>query len=257
MTPRKFKQVIWDYYAKYGRDLAWRKTTDPYRIVVSEVMLQQTQVDRVKPYYERFIKQFPTFRALAKAPTAEVLKAWQGLGYNRRALNLQKLAREVVTKYKGKLPADPVLLDELPGIGTGTAGSIAAFAFDKPTPFIETNIRRVFIHAFFAQKSQVHDDDILKLVEKTLDLKRAREWYYALMDYGSHLAKKVANPNRQSKHYSKQSKFEGSNRQLRGRILKGLLATPALSKKEMEQLAGSKTKLAHVLSELRREGFIR
>ncbi len=238
--------------------------------MVSEIMLQQTQVDRVKPYYDRFIKQFPTIRALARAEQSDVLRAWSGLGYNRRALNLYRLAQIVVKKYKGKLPSDPVLLDELPGIGKGTAGSIAAFVFNKPVAFIETNIRRVFIHHFHGineprnstkirtkSEKKISDSEILPLVEKTLDKKNPREWYYALMDYGAHLAYKVKNPNQRSKHYSKQSKFEGSNRQLRGRLLRFLLANPRATDVELLAIAGSKTKLARVMGELEKEGFIK
>lgn len=217
-------------------------------------MLQQTQVERVIPYYERFIKTFPTFTALAQARTKDVLLLWQGLGYNRRALNLQKLAQVVVSKHEGKLPATFEGLDALPGIGKGTAGSLSAFVFNKPVPFIETNIRRVFIHHFFKNRQEVCDDEILKLVEKTLPARRAKEWYYALMDYGSHLGKKVENPNRKSAHYGRQSRFEGSNRQLRGAILRGFLN--GLSETELERLAGSKTKLARVRGELEKEGFL-
>lgn len=233
-------------------------------------MLQQTQVERVKAYYERFIKDFPTFRALARAPVSRVLLGWQGLGYNRRALNLQKLAQIVVSEHEGKLPATFEELDALPGIGKGTAGSLSAFVFNKPVPFIETNIRRVFIHHFFKNRQEVRDDEILKLVEKTLpktpsgvragerawpsDGDRIRQWYYALMDYGSHLGKKVENPNRKSAHYGRQSRFEGSNRQLRGAILRGFLN--GLSETELERLAGSKTKLARVRGELEKEGFL-
>lgn len=275
-----FRKTVWDYYRTNGRDLPWRKTRDAYRITVSEIMLQQTQVERVIPYYERFIKQFPSFKALARAPVHQVLLGWQGLGYNRRALNLQRLAQIVTEKYKGKLPQTVSELDALPGIGAGTAGSLSAFVFNKPAPFVETNIRRVFIHHFFKNRKLVHDEDILKLVEKTLPktlkgvraserAKRAharrprawptrggefRQWYYALMDYGSHLGKKIENPNRRSKHYSKQSKFEGSNRQLRGRILKAVLASSPEA--DLLKLAGSKTKLAHVMGELRKEGLL-
>lgn len=270
-----FKKTVWDYYHKYGRELAWRRFPRPlpagrqgYRIVVSEIMLQQTQVDRVAPYYERFIKQFPSFAALARAPVNQVLLAWQGLGYNRRALSLQKLAQIVTEKYEGELPDTPEKLDELPGIGKGTAGSLSAFVFNKPVSFIETNIRRVFIHHFsgvianIANKTgnnangKIADEQLMPFIEKTMDMKSPREWYYALMDYGSHLGKKVANPNRKSEHYSKQSKFEGSNRQLRGAILRLVLREQKPTDRELLAVAGSKTKLAQVMGELRKEGFL-
>ena len=227
---------------------------DPYRIVVSEIMLQQTQTYRVEPKYLAFIKKFPNFRPLAKASTAEVLSAWQGLGYNRRALYLKKIAETVVKEYKGKLPSNSVELQKLSGIGPNTAGSIGAFAFNQPVVFIETNIRRVFIHFFFPKKQQVDDRDILKLVADTLDRKNSREWYFALMDYGATLRQaqgkllkgKFENPNRRSKHYAVQSKFEGSVRQTRGLILKTLLDGP-------RSLAGLSPE---IIADLEREGFV-
>jgi A/G-specific adenine glycosylase len=252
-----FQKIVWDYYRKYGRDLPWRNTKDAYRITVSEIMLQQTQVERVIPYYERFIKKFPSFKALARAPVNQVLLGWQGLGYNRRALNLQKLAQIVAEQYKGKLPDTVEELDALPGIGKGTAGSLSAFVFNKPVAFIETNIRRVFIHHFFADKKVVHDEDILKLVEKTADKKNAREWYYALMDYGSHLRKKVENPNRKSAHYSKQSKFEGSDRQLRGELLRNLLRKKEIDVKQFAKAHHEPVaRVKNILIMLREEGFL-
>ncbi len=258
MKEAAFRKTIRDYYIKHGRHaMKWRHTTDPYRIVVSEVMLQQTQVDRVALKYPEFIQQFPTFASLAKASVADVLGAWQGLGYNRRALNLKKLAEIVVKKYKGKLPQDPVLLDELPGIGQATACSIAAFAFNEPVVFIETNIRRVYIHFFFSNKKNVHDNDILELVEQTLDKNNSREWYWALMDYGSLLASTVKNPNRKSAHYSKQPKFEGSLRQVRGVILKLLVHDKKRTVASIvKQTAKSKEHVIEALASLEKDGFI-
>ena len=253
----RFKKTIKNYYRAHKRDFSWRRTTDPYRIVVSEIMLQQTQTHRVEPKFQNFIKKFPNFKTLAKASVSEVLLVWQGLGYNRRGLYLKKIAEAVVSEYKGKLPSDPVLLMQLPGIGPNTAGSIAAFAFNLPVVFIETNIRRVFIHFFFKDAKNVHDKDILNLVEKTLDRKNSREWYFALMDYGAMLAKTISNPNRQSKHYIIQSKFSGSDRQARGLILKTLLAGPAgvlALKKITERDAGT---LKKILTALKKEGFVR
>lgn len=253
---KSFQRLIWDYYRKYGRDLAWRNIQDPYRIVVSEIMLQQTQVERVSRMYPLFIKKFPSFRELGRAPVSQVLLAWQGLGYNRRALNLQKLAQIVSEKYKGKLPETVEELDALPGIGKGTAGSLSAFVFNKPVPFIETNIRRVFIHHFFADKKGVHDDEILRLVGKTVDAKNPREWYYALMDYGSHLGKKVENPNRRSRHYSKQSKFEGSDRQLRGELLREILKNGAIDEKKFAKAHHEPLpRVRRILKTLHMEGF--
>jgi A/G-specific adenine glycosylase len=190
-------------------------------------MLQQTQVSRIIPFYENFIKKFPDLDALARAKTADVLQAWQGLGYNRRALALQKLAKKIVEtkEYKGRLPRDRAALESLPGVGPYTAGAIRAFAFNEPEIFIETNIRRVFIHFFFPRGKKVTDAELHRYIERMLERKNPREWYYALMDYGAMLGDGAReNPNRRSAHYVRQSKFFGSDREIRGKILRMLLA---------------------------------
>lgn len=218
-----FRRTIRKFHTNHRRSMPWRETADPYCIVVSEIMLQQTQVERVQGKYPQFIARFPDFQTLADAPLAEVLVLWQGLGYNRRAVALKRIAETVTTDHGGLLPDSVETLRKLPGIGHATASAIAAFAFNKPAAFIETNIRRVFIHHFFDGRIDVHDDEILPLVEKTLDRKNPREWYYALMDYGASLKKSVPNPNRRSRHYTRQAKFEGSSRQKRGAILRFVL----------------------------------
>ena len=239
--------------------MVWRKTTDPYRIVVSEVMLQQTQVDRVTPKYKEFIKQFPNFSALARASLTDVLGAWQGLGYNRRALFLKKLAEIVVEKYKGKLPNDPEVLHALPGIGKATAGSIAVFAFNHPSVFIETNIRRVFIHFFFGDAKKVSDKDISALVENAVDQKNPREWYFALMDYGTMLTtKEKENPNRKSAHYIKQKKFIGSDRQVRGKIVALLVKQKSLTARvASRKISEPLERVEKIFGRLEKEGFVR
>ncbi len=256
MAPSDFKKEIRRYYRKNGRDFQWRRTTDPYRIVVSEIMLQQTQTARVEPKYRAFVREFPSFKALAKAPVSKVLAAWHGLGYNRRALYLKKLAEIVTGEYQGKLPEAPAELIKLPGIGKNTAGSVLAFAFNKPVPFIETNIRRVFIFFFFPKKKKIQDDKILELVTATLDTKNPREWYYALMDYGAMLTKATENPNRRSGHYAVQSKFEGSRRQTRGLVLKLLLNRPNRLSELVRASGKDRELMAAILSDLSREGFI-
>ncbi len=258
MTKKQFQKTIYSYYCAHRRDFPWRNTTDPYRIFVSEVMLQQTQAERVVPKYEAFIKKFPNFKKLSQAPTREVLSAWQGLGYNRRALALQKSAQIVVENYKGTLPDAPLVLDALPGIGVHTAGSIAAFAYNHPSVFIETNIRSVFIHFFFNDRGDVSDKELVPLVEKMLDQDNPREWYFALMDYGVMLKKTLGNPSRRSKHHAKQSKFIGSRRQVRGQILKLLLAhlkglTSVAIKK---QIGDSEHEIEEIIGELYQERFI-
>lgn len=249
----QFQEHIWDYYHDHRREMPWREDPNPYWVVVSEVMLQQTQVSRVLEKFPQFIDQFSSFAALAAASPADVIVAWQGLGYNRRALHLQKLAQSI----KGELPSDPAELIKLPGIGPGTAGSIAAFAYDAPVVFIETNIRRVFIHHFFEDQEGIDDKQLLPLVEEVLDREHPREWYYALMDYGTHLAKTVPNPNRRSKHHVVQSKFEGSDRQIRGAILRALLAESLDVTQLIEQTKCSDgARLAKVLAGLLKDGLI-
>ncbi len=249
------KKTIWDYYYQHQRDLPWRKTTDPYKILISEVMLQQTQVSRILQKYPIFIKTFPDFESLAKANLSDVLQVWKGTGYNRRALYLKQLAKIVVEKYNGILPDDLNVLETLPGIGHATASAVITYAFNKPIPFIETNTRRVFIYFFFPDKKSVRDKEIMKIVEKTLDRNNPREWYWALMDYGAMLAKTISNPNRKSTHYTVQSKFEGSNRQLRGRIISYLLEVKSAHKKRLERLFGD-NRLNHTLTTLMKEGFV-
>jgi A/G-specific adenine glycosylase len=226
---RSFRKKVLDHYERQGRDLPWRKRVNPYRVLVSEIMLQQTQVDRVIEKYREFLAAFPDFPALAKSPLPKLLKIWSGMGYNRRALALKVLAQKVVAEHKGKLPSDPEVLVSLPGIGPYTAGAISAFAFNRPVVFLDTNIRRVFIHEFFQDRGSVHDEELRPLIEQTLDRSDPRRWYNALMDYGSMLKQEHGNPNRRSAHYTRQSPFENSNRQVRGAILKALVQGPPLT----------------------------
>lgn len=237
-TYRRFRSIIFHYYFTHQRTFSWRSHITPYRVVVSELMLQQTQTIRVAEKFEPFINAFPDFNSLASSRFAEILTVWKGLGYNRRAKYLQDIAQMVIQQYGGSLPDDPDTLLLFPGIGPATAASICAFAYNAPTVFIETNIRTVFIHFFFAQKTSVHDRDILPLVKQTLDFQRPREWYYALMDYGVMLKKTKGNLGRRSSHYTKQSRFEGSDRQLRGKILQLLLDRQQLSSDELPRLLG-------------------
>jgi A/G-specific adenine glycosylase len=254
-----FRKEIYDYYKKAGRDLPWRKTFDPYHILVSEIMLQQTQVDRVIGKYHEFIGAFPDFKALNRASLTDVYKVWQGLGYNRRALSLKKIAGIILEKHDGKLPSSEEELMALPGIGKATASSIAAFGFNKPVLFVETNIRTVFIHHFFKNKTAIDDGEILPLLKQTLDKKAPGKWYSALMDYGAMLKKKYPNPSRKSAHYSRQSPFKGSRREIRGAILKILLVKYSLNKNRIvRKLAGKDEKIVHeVLREMCTEGLLR
>jgi A/G-specific adenine glycosylase len=230
---RQFRKTVYNHFQRHGRKLPWRRDYDTYHVFVSEIMLQQTQVDRVKPKYDRFIKELPDFSALARAPLAKVLLLWQGLGYNRRALNLKRAAEIIMRDYNGTLPASPELLETLPGIGKATAASISAFAYNKPVVFLETNIRTVLIHHFFKNRKSVHDEKLLPLAEMLLDRNNPRTWYSALMDYGTMLKKHYGNSARRSAGYKKQSRFEGSRRQKRGRILQILIEKKEITSGEL------------------------
>jgi A/G-specific adenine glycosylase len=253
----EFHNLIYDHFRRNRREMPWRQTSDPYRVLVSEIMLQQTQVQRVETKYQEFIAAFPDFPALARAQLPDVLRVWQGMGYNRRAMALQKIAQRVVTEYDGRLPDSVETLLTFPGIGAATAGAIVAFAFNKPTVFLETNIRRVFLHVFFPGREGVKDRELLPLVEKTVDEENPRWWYYALMDYGARLKKEAENPNRRSAHYTRQSPFEGSDRQIRSLILKTLLAKPRLSMSQLLKAVGRGAKRSkRIIDQLGEEGFL-
>jgi A/G-specific adenine glycosylase len=253
----RFRRHLYRFFHDQGRQLPWRDTADPYHILVSEIMLQQTQVGRVALKYEPFIQAFPDVFSLARAPLRDIMARWQGLGYNRRALALQGIARRLVAEFDGSLPASVDTLRTFPGIGEATAGALAAFAFNQPVVFIETNIRRVFLHCFFQGKNGVRDREILPLVDQTLDRERPRPWYYALMDYGAMLKGAAPNPNRRSAHHQRQAPFADSDRQIRGLILKALLKSPALSLEALVQAVGkSRARTTGIIHTLIKEGFL-
>jgi len=218
-----FVQQVRDYYHTHQRDLPWRKEINPYRVLVSEYMLQQTQVSRVIDKYNEWLRSFPTIFDLSSAPFEKVLTIWSGLGYNRRAKYIHTAAQLFVQKHRGIIPNDYDVLITTPGVGNATEQPIRCYALNEPVVFIETNIRTVYIHNFFPKSTEVSDKDLLPLIEKTLDKKNPREWYWALMDYGNYLKTTFKNPSRKSKHYVKQSKFEGSVRKTRGEILAEIL----------------------------------
>jgi len=239
----RFQKIILAWYRKHGRhDLPWRLPSDvsarasasvealakegaldPYKILVSEVMLQQTQIPRVIDKYREFLRTFPTVRALAAARVRDVLSCWQGLGYNRRALYLQRAAQQIMDQHQGIFPKTVAQLESLPGIGPYTARAVAVFSRNSPEILLETNIRRVMLHFFFPDQDRVPDSSLEPLLQKILYKKDPRAWYWALMDYGAGPLKKIMNPNRRSKHYSKQSKFEGSRRYVRAKVVSLLL----------------------------------
>ena len=248
---------IWNFYRNSGRNFVWRNVEDPYKVVVSEIMLQQTQTARVAQKYPQFIEIFPSFQSLAAASFLDVLSAWQGLGYNRRAKFLHQLAVRVVTVHNGKLPHLPEELVKLPGIGPNTAGSVAAFAYNVPTVFIETNIRSVFIHHFFKADEYIHDRHILPLVAATVDRLDARNWYYALMDYGVMLKQLHGNPSRKSAHHVVQSKFEGSDRQIRAQIIRELIAHPGLDFQSLQHVTqATEERLSRIIASMEKDAMI-
>ncbi len=266
---QQFQKIVLDYFTTSGRThLPWREKINPYKVWVSEVMLQQTQVDRVIPFFENWMRYFPDIQRLANASQIDVLKHWKGLGYNSRALRMKKCAGEILEKHSGIFPKEKSQIEKLSGIGPYTAGAISAFAYNQSTVIIETNIRRVFIHHFFQDRENVSDQEILELVEKTLPQENFREWYWALMDYGSYLGRtlniagKKYNPNVQSKHYSKQSKFIGSDRQIRGKILEILLQekdnviTLKNLEKKLTELSSESKRIQKIVEELSIENFI-
>ena len=254
---RNLRRVIRAYYRKNKRQLPWRDTCCPYYILVSEFMLQQTQVERVMSKYQEIIVSFPDVQSLAHATPRAVLLLWQGLGYNRRALSLHHTAKIILESYHGVIPSSVNLLTQLPGIGKATASAVVTFAFNIPSVFIETNIRRVFLHFFFQDREAISDREILPLVAKAMDRKNPREWYYALMDYGAMLKKSEKNPNIRSLHYRKQKPFEGSDRQLRGQFLRAILNKPDTTLAVFLKKTGNDPiRTRKIIEKLQEEGFI-
>lgn len=220
MTEHDFKSLLMQRGDELWRDMPWRTDTRPYYVLVSELMLQQTQVQRVLPKFAAFIAKFPDEMSLSHAPLAEVLHAWQGLGYNRRAKYLHDAARQIVHEHDGQFPRQEADLLRLPGVGKNTAGAILAYAYNQPVLFIETNVRTVYIHHFFADTFQVSDAQIRDKLAATLDHNNPRRFYQALMDYGTWLKQNGVKNNARSKHYKKQAPLRGSVREMRGEIIR-------------------------------------
>lgn len=273
-----FQKIILDWYKENQRDLPWRKTREPYHIMVSEIMLQQTQVNRVITKFEEWLKRFPTVEDLAKAPVADVLQYWSGLGYNRRALNLKRAAEKIVTEHNGKFPKDEMTLLALPGIGAYTSRAILCFAFDKQVAVVDTNVKKIILTQILKQQypkqelplfvslndapkkteeyKPLSEKEFQEIAEQLLPHGHAYDWNQALMDYASHVLKKEKIP------IPKQSKFEGSRRQSRGKLLKLLLEKKSVARDEIgpaikKDYSGNDTAwLQKLLDELQNEGFI-
>lgn len=294
-----FQHEVLTYYNSNKRKMAWRDISNPYKIFVSEMMLQQTQVERVKIKYAEFIKKFPNIKSVARAEKSDVLKVWQGLGYNRRALFIKHACEEIISKHKGIFPKDFVTLQTLPGIGPSTAGALCSFAYNLPVFFIETNVRAVILHFFFKNKENVSDKDVMvrlkkvspighparsasvrgtemqdlimkqrdpaspsALVQTSCGMTSPRDWYYALYDYGTFLKKSLGNKkkiilHKQSKHYNKQSKFEGSFRQKRAGVLRLKLTQPDISDIDIiSKLKITEQELEDALFSLDKDGML-
>lgn len=250
----KFRKAVWNYYKANGRhELAWRKTRDPYKILVSEVMLQQTQVPRVVEKYKEFLRVFPTVHVLAHAKLSEVLKVWSGLGYNRRGKYLQEAAKAIVEEYRGDIK-EATAAKKLPGVGPYTKAAVRVFAFNEPHTLIETNVRAAFIHHFYSsilQNTAIADKDLVPHIEAAAAGQDPREWHWALMDYGSHIKKLHKNPARRSTSHVRQSKFEGSVRQVRGAILRALHEG-----KSLKELPYELKRMKAALAALQKDGLI-
>ena len=255
MNARDFQELIWEKGRELYRDMPWRDNTDPYYVLVSEIMLQQTQVDRVAPKFHEFMKRFPNVMILAKAPLADVLIVWNGLGYNRRAKFLHEAARKVVADFQGVIPEDLNELITLPGVGPNTAGAILAYSFNQPVAFIETNIRTVYFHHFFEDQPSVSDKELREIITRTVDHEHPREWYWALMDYGAFLKKQGVGRIAKSAQYRKQAPLRGSLREVRGMILKTLTAGD-MSTKDLTAAMPPDARFDQALSALRAEGLI-
>ncbi len=256
MKSEEFQEIIWQKANELYRDMPWRENTEPYFVLVSELMLQQTQVDRVIPKFHEFIASFPTVQALAKASLADVLISWSGLGYNRRAKFLHETAKKVVAEFDGNIPDTFEQLVTLPGIGPNTAGAILAYSFNQPIVFIETNVRTVYFYHFFQNEDSISDAMLREKIIETLDQEHPREWYWAIMDYGAYLKKQGAGQIKRSSHYKKQSPLKGSVREVRGQIIK-LLTVEDLSYDSLAQRLPQDDRYDQALEALVSEGIVK
>ncbi|MDB5162078.1 MAG: hypothetical protein JWM52_586 [Candidatus Saccharibacteria bacterium] len=256
MKSEEFQEIIWQKAKELYRDMPWRDNTEPYFILVSELMLQQTQVDRVIPKFHEFMTRFPTIQSLADAPLSEVLISWSGLGYNRRAKFLHVAAKKVISDFQGKIPETFEQLTTLPGVGPNTAGAILAYSFNQPNVFIETNVRTVYFYHLFQDEESISDTMLKEKIIETLDQEHPREWYWAIMDYGAYLKKQGAGQIKRSSHYKKQSRLKGSLREVRGLIIK-FLTVGDLTFEELAQKLPQDDRYEKALKALISEGIIK
>jgi len=250
-----FQELIRQKGAELYRDMPWRRDMRPYFVLMSELMLQQTQVDRVVPKFEAFVARFPDVQTLAAASLADVLKLWSGLGYNRRAKYLHDAAKMIVADFAGEFPANEDNLRKLPGVGPNTAGAILAYAFNQPAIFVETNVRTVYFEHFFPDGNKVDDKELRKMMAQTIDSENPREFYWALMDYGTWLKKQGAGRLQQSRHYKKQSALKGSVREVRGQIVKVLTAKD-MHQETLQKAVDFDERFVPALDGLLRDGLV-
>lgn len=255
MIAGDFQALLWQMARELYRDMPWRKDTRPYYVLVSELMLQQTQVARVVPKFEAFVAVFPDEQVLARASLADVLRLWSGLGYNRRAKFLHEAAKKIAVDFHGVFPQTEADLVLLPGVGKNTAGAIAAYAYNQPAIFVETNVRTVYIHHFFANRDNVSDAEIREKLEGTVDREHPREWYWAVMDYGAWLKSQGVRTTLRSKHYTKQAPLRGSVREVRGQIIR-VLGTGAMIEAPLRQLLGADERFDAALDGLLCDGLV-
>jgi A/G-specific adenine glycosylase len=255
MNSSEFSTLLWEQARLLYREMPWRQDTRPYYILVSEIMLQQTQVDRVVPKFEAFIAQFPDEKSLAQASLADVLQLWSGLGYNRRAKFLHEAAKYIIDENAGKFPTTKDALLKLPGVGQNTAGAILTYAYNEAVPFIETNVRTVYIHHFFEDGDKISDKEIASKLIETIDHEHPREFYWALMDYGSWLKRQGLGRLAQSKHYKKQSPLKGSVREIRGALLRALADGP-LNLKQLQDMVIYDERFIPALEGLIKDGLV-
>jgi A/G-specific adenine glycosylase len=253
----KFRKTVYSYFETQGRSFPWREDLNPWGIVVSEFMLQQTQTSRVLHYWKRWMEKWPSPASLARENLETVLREWSGLGYNRRCRFLLECAGTITEKFRGMVPQSPEELLRLPGIGHYTAGAIACFAYNYPSVFIETNIRSAALHFFFPAETGIKDTELYPILQKSLDTENPRIWYWALMDYGAGVKKREINPGRRSAGYVRQSRFEDSFRKLRGQLVRTLAAEGPAGRRELENRTGlGDEELYRVLKALEKDGMV-
>ena len=253
-TVKQFRQKIWRFYRKNKRSFPFRETTDPYCVTVSEIMLQQTQAERVANYYTKWINQWPNWRALAGAGKQELLRAWSGLGYNRRALWLGEISRIVCERFDGALPDDPGALKALPGIGEYTSRAILIFSRNKQIAAIDTNIRQTLI-AELPLNPEISQKELYAIAEKLIPRGRSRAWHYALMDY-ARLA--LAPQTKRAIPKPRQAEFHGSIRQIRGEIIRRLTNQKSVGLALIGKALGrSESDTVRAARSLERDGIIK